>query len=326
MYRFIVNPNAGSGRGFRIWRRLERKLRKDGREYWVYYTANQGEAASIARDVTTGSDDEEIIVVVGGEGTYNEVLNGISFKGVQTIGYIPAGFRNALYEGFKSGHKINRQIKSVLHPTEYRLLDYAVITSGDKEIFNRRFAGRCGIGLDAAIYQIVSTGKMSHRVSRLRMNSISRFFTGLRLILLSKPVKGSIVFDGDKKSEFNNIYYILFKVHSAQEKKKPGRRKLTETDEDNDGKMTVYVASIPGKLRMIPILMDLVRGNVSQRHGVHRYECAEASVRLERQAAVHTDGESCGLQQNMEVRCIPKRVRLIETKTERRFHADRTGL
>lgn len=96
MYQFIVNPGAGAGRGYRIWKRLEHQLEMNSQEYRVFFTEHQGDAAEIARVLTAEKDEAKVIVIVGGEGTYNEVLNGVSFRGRLTFGYVPAGFRNAL--------------------------------------------------------------------------------------------------------------------------------------------------------------------------------------------------------------------------------------
>ena len=102
MYQFIVNPSAGAGRGYRIWKRLEHQLEMNSQEYRVFFTEHQGDAAEIARALTAEKDEAKVIVIVGGEGTYNEVLNGVSFRGLLTFGYVPAGFRNALSKGFQS--------------------------------------------------------------------------------------------------------------------------------------------------------------------------------------------------------------------------------
>ena len=72
MYQFIVNPSAGAGRGYRIWKRLEHQLEMDSREYRVFFTEHQGDAAEIAKVLTAERDDAKVIVIVGGEGTYNE--------------------------------------------------------------------------------------------------------------------------------------------------------------------------------------------------------------------------------------------------------------
>ena len=90
MYQFIVNPGAGAGRGYRIWKRLEHQLEMNSQEYRVFFTEHQGDAAEIARVLTAEKDEAKVIVIVGGEGTYNEVLNGVSFRGLLTFGYVPA--------------------------------------------------------------------------------------------------------------------------------------------------------------------------------------------------------------------------------------------
>ena len=98
MYQFIVNPGAGAGRGYRIWKRLEHQLEMNSQEYRVFFTEHQGDAAEIARVLTAEKDEAKVIVIVGGEGTYNEVLNGVSFKGLLTFGYV-GGIPECTLEG-----------------------------------------------------------------------------------------------------------------------------------------------------------------------------------------------------------------------------------
>lgn len=303
MYHFIVNPSAGAGRGYRIWKMMERQLENDSQEYRVFFTERQGDAAEIAKVLTADKEEAKILVVVGGEGTYNEVLNGISFHGIVTLGYVPAGFRNAISKEVQTRIKIKRQIKRVLHPKYYKMMNYGVLTSGGDEIFNRRFGGRCGIGLDAAICHNLLCYTRRHQMSRLKLNTVLNMAVGLKQLCLAKPVKGYILFDGVKRVEFNHIYFITFLVCED--------KKGTSNQEGEGGKMKVYVANSSKKSRMLPILMDVVMGVRKKERCVRMYECSEASVHLSRPLAVHVDGESCMCQQDMEIRCIPKRVRMI---------------
>lgn len=307
MYQFIVNPSAGTGRGYHIWKRLEQQLENDSQEYRVFFTERQGDAAEIAKMLTAEKDEAKILVVVGGEGTYNEVLNGISFRGTLTLGYVPAGFRNALSKGFQSYWSVKGQIRGILHPKYYRLLDYGVLTSGGDEIFNRRFAGRCGIGLDAAICHNLLCCPVRKQMSQFHMTRLLNFILGLKQLILAKPAKGYLLFDGTRKVEFNHIYFISCLIHREEGKKK----KVPERAEMDDGKMTVYVASSSKKRKMIPILMDVIMGIRKRERGVRIFECSEVSVHLNRPLAVHVDGESCMCQQDIEIRCIPKRIRMI---------------
>ncbi len=91
MYYFIVNPNAGCGKGGRLWRAVAIYLEKHQVEYEAYLTAGRGDARNIARELTDGNREPQVIVAVGGDGTMNEVLDGLVFCGPLTLGYIPAG-------------------------------------------------------------------------------------------------------------------------------------------------------------------------------------------------------------------------------------------
>ena len=306
MYQFIVNPSAGAGKGYRIWKRLERQLENDSQEYRVFFTERQGDAAEIARNLTADKDEAKILVVVGGEGTYNEVLNGVSFKGMVTLGYVPAGFRNGLSKGFRSYRQVKSQIKRVLHPKYYKLMNYGILTCGGEEIFHRRFGGRCGIGLDAAICHDLLDCSYRHRLRRINVSRVLKFVIGMKQLFLAKPVKGYIVFDGTKRVEFNHIYFITF--HVCEEKKQ--KKGMPDHGEDA-GKMRVYVANSSRKSKMVPILMDVIMGIRKKERGIRIFECTEASVHISRPLAVHVDGESCMCQQDMEIRCVPKRVRMI---------------
>ena len=57
MYQFIVNPSAGAGRGFRIWKKLERQLEKENLEYRVFFTERKGDAAETAKILTADKED-----------------------------------------------------------------------------------------------------------------------------------------------------------------------------------------------------------------------------------------------------------------------------
>ncbi|MCI8511230.1 MAG: diacylglycerol kinase family lipid kinase [Lachnospiraceae bacterium] len=306
MYQFIVNPSAGAGRGYRIWKKLERQLENDSQEYQVFFTEKQGDAAGIAKSLTADKDEAKIIVVVGGEGTYNEVLNGLSFRGLLTLGYVPAGFRNALSKGFQSFWQVKRQIRRILRPKYYRFLDYGVMTSGGDEIFSRRFAGRCGIGLDAAVCHNLLCCPARTQMCRAHLHRTLTLLLGVKQLFLAKPAKGYLLFDGTKRVEFNHIYFISCRVH--QEEK---RKKGAEFVGAGDGKLKVYVASASKKRRMLPMLFHVLAGLPKKARGVRIFECGEVQVHLNRPLAVHVDGESCLCQQDLEIRCIPNRIRMI---------------
>ncbi len=75
--------------------------------------------------------------------------------------------------------------------------------------------------------------------------------------------------------------------------------------------MTVYVANSSLKRRMFGPVLDVIAGVRKKERGVRSFECSEVAVHLERPLAVHVDGESCMCQQDMQIRCIPRKIRMI---------------
>lgn len=84
----IANPVSGSGKGLRLARAVADKLRVLGADAEVVETARAGDASRIAG----ASDGAAAVVAVGGDGTVNEVLNGL--KPGASIGMIPGGTAN----------------------------------------------------------------------------------------------------------------------------------------------------------------------------------------------------------------------------------------
>ena len=91
MYYFIINPASQSGRGYKIWKKIEQRLVRDGVEYQAYLTEYAGQATEYARKLTSHCKEARVIVVVGGDGTMNEVVDGIVSCDMVTLGYIPVG-------------------------------------------------------------------------------------------------------------------------------------------------------------------------------------------------------------------------------------------
>ncbi len=90
----IVNPASGRGSSTRDVERFRRELRTCVEHIELVWTRQQGDAVRLARDaVETGSD---LIVAVGGDGTVNEVVNGMAAAGRRTrlrctLGMVPTG-------------------------------------------------------------------------------------------------------------------------------------------------------------------------------------------------------------------------------------------
>ena len=76
IYHFIVNPRARSGLGEMLWKQLEPELCRKRIDYQIHLTTKKKDAGKIASEITEDGQ-EHMFVVLGGDGTLNEVLSGI---------------------------------------------------------------------------------------------------------------------------------------------------------------------------------------------------------------------------------------------------------
>ena len=118
MLYFIVNQKARSGKGASHWQEVCGVLREQHMEYKAWMTEYEGHAFSLVREICTQakqSGDKDIcLVVLGGDGTVNEVINGIpDFEGVR-IGILPVGSGNDLARGLGIKGSVTENLMRIL--------------------------------------------------------------------------------------------------------------------------------------------------------------------------------------------------------------------
>ncbi len=91
---FIVNPHAGNGSTRLNWSYIEAVARNRLGHFETYMTQKPGDAVRFAEDAV--AKDAGLLVCVGGDGTLNEVINGImmheeSIRSTVMLGFVPNG-------------------------------------------------------------------------------------------------------------------------------------------------------------------------------------------------------------------------------------------
>lgn len=92
MLNFIYNPTAGKGKAQRFREAIEAKLKTLGVAYTFWETKGQRDGARIAHELTERGETN--IIAMGGDGTINEVLNGLADPSKVNLGLIPCGSGN----------------------------------------------------------------------------------------------------------------------------------------------------------------------------------------------------------------------------------------
>lgn len=307
MYHFIVNPSAGAGRGLKIWKSIVRYLDSHNIEYEAFLTEKQGDAYEAARKLTDSYDEPKYLIVVGGDGTINEVLDGLAFHGPLNLGYIPAGAGSDLAKSLRMPAGAIQCLKKQLSPRHFTMIDYGVLSYGDQEVLHRRFLVSAGIGFDAAVCQAALSSRLCRCLDRLGFGKLSYVLVGIRQFFKCRSCRGYILLDGVKRVEFNNILFISCHIQPTE----GGGFLFAPKADGSDGRMNICVMSHSARRRLLPVLFSAFIGGRRRVKGVRTYECREVSIHTDAPLPVHVDGESCGFQTDIQAVCIPRKVRMM---------------
>lgn len=307
MYYFIVNPHAKSGSGYKIWVKLAKYLAHSQVEYEAYLTQKPLEARQFAKQLTEGCREPLTIIVVGGDGTMNEVLDGLDFCASISLGYIPAGSGNDLAKSLRLPKSPRRLLKRILNSRYQVALDYGVAVYGRDVVQPRRFMVSSGLGLDASVCHNILESKERGLLRRIPLGKAGYLLIGIKQLLMAKPVRGYLILDGVKKVEFNHIYFVSAHIHPYE----GGGFHFAPKADATDGKLSLCVVFQSSKIKLLPVLARSLFGNACRFPGVRNYTCEEVAIHTDRPMAVHVDGENCGCQDNLQIRCIPRKINLL---------------
>jgi YegS/Rv2252/BmrU family lipid kinase len=142
----IYNPTAGRLRRNpeRILQATTEGLAKVNMRPRLAPTSGPGDATRIAREAVSAGAD--LILALGGDGTVNEVLNGMVYSRT-VLGILPAGTANVLATELGLGSRLDRAVARLGGCVERRIAVGRLCGSGEV----RHFLAMGGAGLDARI-------------------------------------------------------------------------------------------------------------------------------------------------------------------------------
>ncbi len=149
----IVNLTAGKGKCERLWPHIQTYLQELGLQLQVHFTQGEGDATQIAKKAA--SDGFSYILSVGGDGTLNEIVNGIVGCPHVTLGIIPAG----------SGNDFVRTLG--IKPDDWQAACRKIKENSSKvidlgQVNGRYFINVSGVGFDAAVVDCANTWGKAH--------------------------------------------------------------------------------------------------------------------------------------------------------------------
>ena len=173
MYYFIVNPNSRSGRGRSIWNEIHQQLMLRGIDFQYCLTRYSGHATKIASEASLlGIDSEPVyMIAIGGDGTIQEVLTGITDFDRVVFGYIPTGSGNDFCRSMELPFDPMESLEYILKAERIAPMDVPYLICGEKK---SHFGISTGIGYDAGVCQEVLATPLKKVFNRLGREEHSR--------------------------------------------------------------------------------------------------------------------------------------------------------
>lgn len=304
MYYFIINPKSSSGKGIRYWWTVKNELDQQKISYTAHFTRYAGHASEIAAEICSSSTGIKNIVVLGGDGTINEVVNGISNYDEVFLGYIPSGSSNDLARSLKIPKDPIKQLANVLKPTKFKYLDYGMITFDGA---SRKFCCSSGIGYDANVCVEVQESHLKKKLNSYGAGKSIYMAIAIKQLLGMKPIEATVIADGITKNTYQKVLLVSSMIHKYE----GGGLMMAPDADPYDGKLSVCLVHGLSRGKIFFLLPTLFFGKHIHFKGVETFQCNNIEIITSRDQAVHTDGEIASTCSHIIVNCIPGKIRMI---------------
>lgn len=301
----VVNPNAGNRKGEKDWPKISSHLDLYGFDFTPVFTKNRSHAISLTMSMI--EKGYRRIIVVGGDGTLNEVINGIFLQkacnpGELIVGMIPVGTGNDWGRTYQYPKKYKKAIRVIQRHRTFKQ-DIGYVTYHDEHgNHDRYFANMSGMGYDALVAQKTNRMKESGRGGSLAY--LINIFAGLfqyRYSSFRVDVDGKEVFRGRVLS----MNIGICKYNGG------GLMQLPEAIPD-DGLLDVTIIKATARINIFKHINKLYDGSFVRLKFVNTYRGEKCSVISSPPGSVflEADGESLG-HSPLEFSVLPKALNFI---------------
>ncbi len=298
----IVNPIAGSRKCEKDWPHILELLEESPLRFDFQLTEYRMHAVEITQSAILKGYKK--LIVVGGDGTLNEVVNGVLSQQIVpseeiSIGMITVGTGNDWGRMFEIPHDYKKAIEVILREKKF-LQDGGMVSYQNKRgEKNRYFINIAGIGFDAAVVE------QSNAMKDKGSGGTYAYLKSLVSSLISyKPTHLSIEIDGKK------VEQDVFSMSVGICKYNGGGMMRLPDAVPNDGLFDVTVIRKISRSNVIWSLPKLYNGKIGTHPKVSTFSGEKVLVNSRPPIHLETDGELLGTTP-LEFSIIPRALRMI---------------
>lgn len=305
MLYFIVNATSRSGKGLLVWHRVKSVLVEENISYKSYKTKHAYHATELAKKITSKTKGVVKLIVIGGDGTVNEVINGIeNFENVR-FGVIPTGSGNDFARGLGIKQRPEHIIRGIISKKKCEKIDIGRVTWEREN--SRLFAISSGLGLDAIVTKKTNESRLKKILNKIKLGKLTYIFLTVQTLFSMDTftLKMENV-DGTQKEYSKMIFMAVmnFRAEGGGVPMAPGAL-------PTDGKLSVASASGIPKWKTFFCLPLLV---VAKHEGINGFDICdteECVINTDKPVVLHTDGEYIADVTGVRYECLKDKLYIL---------------
>jgi YegS/Rv2252/BmrU family lipid kinase len=299
----IVNPNAGKQKGKQDWKRITGLMAEAGLDYMSFFTRHRGHAIELTRKYIQAGFRK--FIVVGGDGTLNEVVNGIFTQhhadpSTILLGMIPVGTGNDWCRMFGIPNDYRKAIALIVRHhifvQDVGLLRYHHHDGGTAQ---RYFVNIAGMGFDAMVLE------KANRDKELGKGNPLSYFVHIFASLFSFKTTHTTITTDDQTIEPE-----VFSMSVAIGQYNGGGMKQAPLAVADDGLFDLTVIRPIGKFKVMRNILKLLDGSYTRLPEVISFKTRNIQIDSQPELQVEADGESLG-HSPFSFSIIPLGLRII---------------
>jgi diacylglycerol kinase (ATP) len=278
-FLFLINPTAGKVKSSKLKSQIINLINAYEYTYDIFLTQYPMHAAEICQ----GNLDYKYLIIAGGDGTLNEIVNGLSPNKDIIVGVLPLGTGNDFSKNLNLEGSIENNLKMIFDE-KYNIknVDIGVVEYKEEHDISFKqcnFINAAGIGFDSYVAYLNQKYKVFSGI-------ISYIIAVLKALLNYKPMKTKIKFNELVLEDENLLITIGNGISSG------GGFYLTKNAIIDDNLLDVCIVEFLGRFKILNKMPLVMLNKIDKLKEAKLYKTSNIKIEIEEPYYLHTDGES----------------------------------
>jgi len=305
---FIVNPASAGGRTLHRWNEVIPKLEVANFDYDVKFTKKRGCGMVFAKEAAV-SHVYDILVSVGGDGTANEVVNGLMLSGISydelpAVTIFPSGTGSDSVRTLGIPKDLDGFVRVVAtndpNPVDVGISEF-LLEDGSHGF--RYFLNACDVGIGASVADVVNSMNENNE----KKSGKGKYFRSIiEQVFKFKAFDAAYVADG-KGCEIKQTVIVAI----CNGMFFGGGVKISPISKMDDGNLELVATNDVGKAGLIGLVSKIYSGSHVGHRKVKFQSGKNFEVKLEKPQLLETDGEVQGVVTEVRFRVLPLALKVL---------------